>query len=56
MALADYKTASDHYHHVKEDVQLMKELGMKVYRFSFFWTRIMPDGEKCEPEWLELLP
>ena len=27
--LADYKTASDHYHHVKEDVQLMKELGMK---------------------------
>lgn len=43
--LADYKTASDHYHHVKEDVQLMKELGMKVYRFSFFWSRIMPDGE-----------
>lgn len=41
---ADFKTASDHYHHVKEDVALMKECGLKVYRFSFLWSRIMPDG------------
>lgn len=51
--LADYKTASDHYHHVKEDVQLMKELGMKVYRFSFFWSRIMPDGENVSQKGLD---
>lgn len=50
--LADYKIASDHYHHVKEDVHLMKELGIKVYRFSFFWSRIMPDGENVSEEGL----
>ena len=50
--LADYKVASDHFHHVKEDVALMKELGIKVYRFSFFWSRIMPDGENVSQEGL----
>lgn len=48
--LADYKVASDHYHHMKEDIALMKELGLKVYRFSFFWSRIMPDGEHVNEE------
>lgn len=41
---ADSKVASDHYHHVEEDVALMKELGLKAYRFSIAWTRIYPDG------------
>ena len=50
--LADYKVAADHYHHVEEDVALMKELGLKVYRFSFFWSRIMPDGENVSQEGL----
>ncbi|MBO7451896.1 MAG: beta-glucosidase [Clostridiales bacterium] len=36
--------ACDHYHHMKEDVALMKELGTKAYRFSISWTRILPDG------------
>lgn len=35
----------DHYHHVEDDVRLMKELGIKVYRFSFSWSRIIPDGD-----------
>lgn len=36
--------AADHYHHWKEDVALMKELGLPAYRFSFAWPRILPDG------------
>lgn len=36
--------ACDHYHRFKEDVALMKELGIKAYRFSLSWTRIFPDG------------
>ncbi len=37
-------TACDHYHHYKEDVALMKKLGLKAYRFSVSWPRIMPNG------------
>jgi len=37
--------ASDHYHHWKEDVALMKELGLPAYRFSFAWPRIIPTGK-----------
>ena len=43
--MADFKIASDHYHHWKEDIALMKELGLKAYRFSIAWTRIIPDGD-----------
>lgn len=43
--IADFKIASDHYHHFKEDVQMMAELGLKAYRFSIAWTRIIPDGD-----------
>ena len=43
--ITDFKVASDHYHHMKEDVALMSELGLKAYRFSIAWTRILPDGD-----------
>ncbi|MDO4743226.1 MAG: GH1 family beta-glucosidase [bacterium] len=36
--------ACDHYNRYKEDVQLMKELGIKAYRFSISWSRIFPNG------------
>lgn len=36
--------ACDHYHRFKEDVQLMKKMGLKAYRFSISWPRIFPDG------------
>lgn len=42
--VADFTVASDHYHHVEEDVRLFAELGLKAYRFSIAWTRIIPEG------------
>jgi len=36
--------ADDSYHRYKEDVQLLKNLGVKVYRFSIAWPRVFPDG------------
>ncbi|MCX6037367.1 MAG: GH1 family beta-glucosidase [Chloroflexi bacterium] len=36
--------AVDHYHRYKEDVALMKELGLDAYRFSVAWTRVLPAG------------
>jgi beta-glucosidase len=37
-------TASDHYRLYKEDVQLMKALGARAYRFSIAWPRVFPEG------------
>lgn len=34
----------DQYHRYEEDVQLMKKLGIRSYRFSFSWPRILPNG------------
>src|SRR5215813_3646369 len=46
--------AVDHYHRYKEDVALMKELGIKGYRFSVSWSRIFPDGSgKPNPKGLD---
>ena len=36
--------ACDHYHRYKEDVKLMADMGLKAYRFSIAWPRILPDG------------
>ncbi|MFL6275227.1 MAG: GH1 family beta-glucosidase [Blastocatellia bacterium] len=41
---ANGDVADDHYHRFKEDVQLMKALGVKVYRFSIAWPRVFPQG------------
>ncbi len=36
--------ACDHYHRYREDVALLKDLGVKAYRFSIAWPRIFPWG------------
>ena len=36
--------ACDHYHRWQEDIVLMKEIGLKAYRFSIAWPRIFPSG------------
>lgn len=38
-------TACDHYHRFRSDVKLMGALGLKAYRFSISWSRILPSGE-----------
>lgn len=37
--------ACDHYRRYADDVALMKSLGMKAYRFSISWSRILPQGK-----------
>jgi beta-glucosidase len=37
-------TACDHYHRYQEDVDIMKELGYRAYRFSIAWPRVIPEG------------
>ena len=36
--------ACDHYHRYREDVKIMKEMGLKAYRFSIDWSRVLPEG------------
>ncbi|MGI5347597.1 GH1 family beta-glucosidase [Streptomyces sp. CA-250714] len=36
--------ACDHYHRYREDVALLKELGVDSYRFSIAWPRVQPTG------------
>jgi beta-glucosidase len=38
------ETACDHYHRYADDIGLMKELGLKAYRFSISWPRVVPQG------------
>jgi len=38
------EVACDHYHRFKEDVRLMKEMGLHAYRFSISWSRLLPAG------------
>jgi|SRR5665213_674015 len=45
--ISDHSTpeiACDSYHRYPEDIALMSRLGIKAYRFSLSWPRVMPDG------------
>lgn len=41
--------AVDFYHHYKEDIALMGEMGFKTFRLSISWSRIFPNGDDAEP-------
>jgi beta-glucosidase/6-phospho-beta-glucosidase/beta-galactosidase len=36
--------ACDRYHLYRRDIQLLRSLGVKAYRFSEAWPRVVPDG------------
>ncbi|MBI4782387.1 MAG: beta-glucosidase [Oscillatoriophycideae cyanobacterium NC_groundwater_1537_Pr4_S-0.65um_50_18] len=36
--------ACNHYHTYRDDIKLIADLGIKHYRFSIAWSRILPDG------------
>ena len=40
---------NDFYHHYKEDIKLMAEMGFKAFRTSIAWTRIFPNGDEDKP-------
>ena len=44
-----YHTAIDFYHHYKEDIAMMAEMGFKIFRMSISWTRIYPTGYEDKP-------
>ena len=45
MANGDHgDVACDHYRRYKDDVQLMRALGLHSYRFSIAWSRVLPEG------------
>ena len=41
--------ATDFYHHYKEDIALMAEMGFRCFRLSINWARIFPNGDDAEP-------
>lgn len=41
--------ACDHYNRMPQDVQLMAEMGVEVYRFSIAWARVIPLGGRGDP-------
>lgn len=43
------KHGIDFYHHYKEDIALLAEMGFKVFRMSISWSRIFPNGDEDTP-------
>ena len=42
---SDWHFANDNYHHYEEDMDLMQDLGMNMYRFQVSWSRCVKDGD-----------
>ena len=49
----DCHVAADHFHHMKEDVALMREMGLKSYRFSVSWSRVVPEVGRINEQGLK---
>ena len=48
--------ACDHYSLYRDDVALMKSMGLQTYRFSTSWARVRPDGGPLNPEGVDFYP
>ena len=44
-----FRTGSDGYHYLGEDMDLLGELGIDIYRFSISWARLFPNGDEGKP-------
>jgi 6-phospho-beta-glucosidase len=44
-----FRRGSDFYHHYKEDIALLGEMGFKTFRMSISWSRLFPTGTEKEP-------
>jgi beta-glucosidase len=42
---SDASIACDHFHRWREDIELMRWLGIGAYRFSIAWPRVVPNGD-----------
>ncbi|MBP2057185.1 6-phospho-beta-glucosidase [Lactobacillus colini] len=42
--VSDWHFANDNYHNFEQDLDLMQDLGMNMYRFSVSWSRVIKDG------------
>ena len=49
----DGDVACDHYHRYRDDVALMKSLGLDTYRFSVSWSRVRPDAGALNPKGID---
>jgi len=38
------EVACDHYHRWRDDIRIMKQMGLRAYRLSISWPRVLPDG------------
>lgn len=45
----DFKIASKHFYHYKEDIAYYGEMGFGIYRFTIAWPRIFPNGNDLKP-------
>ena len=44
------RQAIDFYHHYKEDIAMLGEMGFKVFRMSIMWSRLFPNGDEEKPD------
>lgn len=44
-----FRKGVEGYYHIDEDIELLKELGIDIYRFSISWSRLYPKGDELEP-------
>ncbi|MCX8043376.1 MAG: GH1 family beta-glucosidase [Desulfobacterota bacterium] len=42
--VASVGRACDHYNRFAEDIRLMRDIGLRAYRFSVSWPRVLPNG------------